>query len=99
MTVPKPVTVRLGPAILETLTAILDKLEQRAALEAAAAAAETTLPPEEPTGLGAVVRNSLGRMFVRTSAGWFCLGEWYGWREITAPEILSHGYEIDGGNR
>ena len=59
----------------DRLTAILEKLEERASLEAVVAA-ETTLPPEEPTGLGAVVRDNTGRLWVRVlpwddSSPWF----------------------------
>jgi hypothetical protein len=54
--------------------------------------------PEEPKGLGAVVRDREGRIFVRQVDGW-----WRGedpcsvnWPAVDVVEVLSHGVPEDG---
>jgi hypothetical protein len=54
--------------------------------------------PEEPKGLGAVVRDRDGRIFVRQVDGW-----WRGedpcsvnWPAVDVVEVLSHGVPEDG---
>ena len=83
----------------DRLTAILEKLEERAALEAAVAAEPP--PLEEPTGLGAVVRDIHGRSWVRLSAvlgnnPWYWAGYHMVWGSLVVAEILSGGYDNDG---
>ena len=87
----------------DRLNAILEKLEQRAALEAAVAA--DTWPLEEPTGLGAVVRDIYGQLWVRIPRDgvgpcWARRNE-HGprvksWPTVQAGKVISHGTLIVG---
>ena len=92
----RPVTVQLDPAFVDRLTAVLDKLEQRAALEASATAPR--VPLGEPTGLGAVVRDDINQLWIRVGnegpERWYSPPFRKGWASIIRPEILSLGVDL-----
>ena len=50
----------------------------------------------EPTGLGAVATDYLGRIWVRTADGtlpWYWMGRGRDWAALVDPEILSEGHD------
>ena len=52
----------------------------------------------EPTGLGAVVTDDIGRIWVRTADDtkpWYWAGLFLDWQRLTEPEILSEGHDPD----
>lgn len=56
--------------------------------------------PEEPTGLGAVVRaecdcSPIPGMLIRIHHGWWCCrsGDDHRWQDLNDPQVLALGYE------
>ena len=55
-----------------------------------------TVKVAEPTGLGAVVTDYLGRIWVRTADDtlpWYWINEHRNWISLRDPEILSEGHD------
>ena len=75
---------------LDVVTARLETVEARAPAAMA--------PPQEPTGLGAVVHGGNGTLWTRVLGRkhWSWRGHLEDWADMDVAEILSHGYDIGG---